>query len=231
MASSGPAQLIRELPADERPRERLLAQGPAALGDAELIAVLLRTGRPGVSALEAARELVSSCGGLAGLATAGAPSLVRRGLGAAKAASLLAAVELARRLARAEVAERPPLAHPAAVAGYLALRYAVRDQEVMGALFLDGRHRLLADRELFRGTLSRAAVEPRALLREGLLLGAAGLILFHTHPSGDPAPSAEDLAFTRRMVDAGEAVGVRLVDHLVVGSVGRWASLRERGAW
>lgn len=226
-----PAQLIRELPVDERPRERLLAQGAMALGDAELVAVLLRTGRPGASALDVARELVAACGGLGGLATASAPALVRRGLGGAKAASLLAAVELARRLARAELADRPPLAHPAAAASYLSLRYAVRDQEVMGALFLDSRHRLLADRELFRGTLSRAAVEPRALLREGLLLGAAGLILFHTHPSGDPSPSAEDLAFTRRMADAGEAVGVRLVDHLVVGAVGRWTSLRERGAW
>ncbi|QQR72479.1 MAG: DNA repair protein RadC [Holophagales bacterium] len=225
------ARTIAELPADERPRERLVAQGPAALGDAELVAVLLRTGHPGASALEVARALLASGGGLAGLATASAASLRRRGLGEAKAASVLAAVELARRLARAEVAERPPLAHPAAVAGYLSLRYAVRDQEVMGALFLDSRHRLLADRELFRGTLSRAAVEPRALLREGLLLGAGGLILFHTHPSGDPSPSAEDLAFTRRMAEAGEAVGVRLIDHLVVGSVGRWTSLRERGAW
>jgi len=225
------AELIRELPADERPRERLLAHVARSLGDAELIAVLLRTGRNGISALAMAREVLAANGGLAGLAVAAPATLAQRGLGPAKAATLLAAAEVGRRLARRELGDRPPLANPAAVASYLALRYAVRDQEVMGALYLDVRNRLVADRELFRGALSRAAVEPRQLLREGLLLGAAGLILFHTHPSGDPSPSAEDLAFTRRLAEAGETVGVRLVDHLVLGGVGRWVSLRERGAW
>jgi len=227
----GAAQLIRELPADERPRERLLAQGARALGDAELVALLVRTGRPGASALDVAREVLAGVGGLAGLAATGAPALLRKGLGGAKAATLLAAVEIGRRLARTEPVERAPLAHPAAVASYLALRYGLRDQEVMGALYLDTRHRLLAERELYRGTLNRAAVEPRQVLKEGLLHGAAGCILFHTHPSGDPSPSAEDLAFTRRMADAGEVVGIRLIDHLILGTVGRWTSLRERGAW
>jgi DNA repair protein RadC len=224
-----PATLIRELPADERPRERLLRNGGPALGDAELVAVLLRTGRRGESALAVARELLQGVGGLAGLATAPAEAMIRRGLGAAKAASLLAAVEIARRLAGAEVAERAPLGNAAAVARYLTLRFATLDQEVMGALFLDTRNRLIAERELFRGALARAVAEPRRILREGLLLGAAGCIVFHTHPSGDPSPSAEDLAFTRRLRDAGETVGLRLVDHLVLGSVGRWVSLRERG--
>lgn len=225
------AELIRELPADERPRERLLASGAAALGDAELVAVLLRTGRRGASALALARELVAHCGGLSGLARADASALRRQGLGAAKAASVAAAVEIGRRLAKADIPLREPLAHPAAVASYLTLRYARRDQEVMGALFLDVRHRLLGERELYRGALNRAAVEPRALLREALLVGAAGLVAFHTHPSGDPSPSAEDLAFTRRLAQAGEAVGVRLVDHLILGDTGRYLSLRERGAW
>lgn len=222
---------IRELPADERPRQRLLASGSPSLGDAELVALLLGTGVAGTSSLDLARETLATLGGLGQLAGATPTSLRRRGLAEGKAARLLAAVEIGRRLARGEISDRPPLTHPAAVASYLALRYVVRDQEVMGALFLDVRHRLLADRELFRGTLSRAAVEPRALLREGLLLGAAGMILFHTHPSGDPSPSAEDLAFTRRMAEAGEAVGVRLVDHLVIGTPGNFTSLRERGAW
>jgi DNA repair protein RadC len=225
------AQLIRELPADERPRERLLGQGSRALADAELIAVLLRTGRPGASALDLAREILSAVGGLGGLAGSGAQGLLRKGLGEAKAAALLAAAEIGRRLARTEAVERAPLAHPAAVASYLALRYGVRDQEVMGALYLDTRNRLLAERELYRGTLNRAAVEPRQVLKEGLLFGAAGCLLFHTHPSGDPSPSAEDLAFTRRMAEAGEVIGIRLVDHLILGAVGRWTSLRERGAW
>lgn len=225
------AQLIRELPADERPRERLLAAGAESLGDAELIAVLLRTGGPGASALAVAREVLAAAGGLAGLAGTRAPGLVRRGLGPAKAASVLAAVELGRRLARSALPEREPLAHPAAAASYLALRYGVRDQEVLGALYLDTRNRLLGERELYRGTLNRAAVEPRLVLKEGLLAGAAGCIVFHTHPSGDPSPSAEDLAFTRRLAEAGEIVGVRLVDHLVLGGVGRWVSLAQRGGW
>lgn len=223
--------LIRELPPDERPRERLLAQGAKALGDAELLAVLLRTGRPGASALDVARETLVALGGIAGLAASGAPNLLRKGLGEAKAAALLAAAEIGRRLARGEAFERAALGAPAAVASYLALRYAVRDQEVMGALYLDTRHRLIAERDLYRGTINRAAVEPRAILKEGLIHGACGVVVFHTHPSGDPSPSAEDLAFTRRLAEGGELVGVRLVDHLILGGVGRWVSLRERGAW
>lgn len=101
----------------------------------------------------------------------------------------------------------------------------------MGALFLDTRNRLIQDNEIFRGTLNRAAVEPRAILKQGLLRNAAGFVLFHTHPSGDPSPSAEDLAFTRRMANAGEVVGLRLVDHLIIGGGGRWVSLKKRGGW
>ena len=224
-------ELIRELPADERPRERLLAQGARALGDAELLAILLRTGRPGASAIEVAREILTAIGGLPGLAGTGAQGLLRKGLGEAKVAALLAAAEVGRRLARNDAVERAVLGAPAAVASYLALRYGVRDQEVMGALYLDTRNRLLAERELYRGTVNRAAVEPRAILKEGLLHGACGMVVFHTHPSGDPSPSPEDLAFTRRLAEGGELVGVRLVDHLILGGVGRWVSLRERGAW
>jgi DNA repair protein RadC len=223
--------LIRELPPDERPRERLLRGGGGALSEAELVAVLLRTGRPGASSVALAHELLAEAGGIVGLAGVGTAALRRRGLGPAKAAALLAAVELGRRLARAQLSDREPLAHPAAAARYLGLRYAVRDQEVMGALYLDSRNRLLAEGEVFRGTLNRAAVEPRGLLKEALVRGAAGLLLFHTHPSGDPSPSVEDLAFTRRMAEAGDLLGVRLVDHLILGAGGAWVSLRERGAW
>ena len=225
------ASLIRELPPDERPRERLLAQGSRALGDAELLAVLLRTGRPGASALEVARETLAAIGGLSGLASSGAQPLLRKGLGEAKAAALHAAAEIGRRLARGEAFERAAMGAPAAVASYLTLRYGVRDQEVMGALYLDTRHRLIAERDLYRGTINRAAVEPRAILKEGLIHGACGVVVFHTHPSGDPSPSAEDLAFTRRLAEGGELVGIRLIDHLILGGVGRWTSLRERGAW
>jgi DNA repair protein RadC len=223
--------MIRELPAGERPRERLLRQGGGALSDSELLALLLRTGRAGVSVLQMAMDVLRGNGGLAGLLTATPHSLRRSGLGPAKAATLLAAVEVGRRLAREQLLDNEPLVRPVDVARYLALRYQTCDQEVMGALFLDARSRLLGEREMFRGTLSRIAVEPREILRECLQRGAAAIYLFHTHPSGDPAPSAEDLLFTRRLADAAEIVGVRLADHVVLGHRGRWVSLKEKGAW
>lgn len=221
---------IRELPRGERPRERLLEQGGGSLSDSELLAVLLRTGRAGASALQIAMEVLRENGGLTGLLTATPHSLRRNGLGPAKAAALLAAVEVGRRLAREEL-DREPLSRPVDVARYLALRYRSCEQEVMGALFLDARSRLLGEREMFRGTASRISVEPREILRECLQRGAAAVYLFHTHPSGDPSPSAEDLLFTRRMAEAAEIVGVRLADHVVLGDRGRWVSLREKSAW
>ncbi|HEY4573159.1 MAG TPA: DNA repair protein RadC [Thermoanaerobaculia bacterium] len=223
--------LIRELPEGERPRERLLRQGGSSLADSELLAVLLRTGRRGVSAIQMAMDVLRETGGLSGLLTATPHSLRRNGLGNAKAASLLAAVELGRRLAREQLLDREPLSRPVDVARYLALRYHTSDQEVMGALFLDARSLLLGEREMFRGTLSRISVEPREILRECLQRGASSIYLFHTHPSGDPEPSAEDLLFTRRMAEAAEIVGLRLVDHVVLGHRGRWVSLREKSAW
>jgi DNA repair protein RadC len=223
--------LIRELPEGERPRERLLQQGGSSLADSELLAVLLRTGRRGASAIQMAMDLLRENGGLSGLLTATPHSLRRNGLGPAKAASLLAAVELGRRLAREQLLDREPLSRPVDVARYLALRYHTSDQEVMGALFLDARSLLLGEREMFRGTLSRISVEPREILRECLQRGASSIYLFHTHPSGDPEPSAEDLLFTRRMAEAAEIVGLRLVDHVVLGHRGRWVSLREKSAW
>jgi len=218
-------------PKEERPRERLLRAGGRALSDAELVAVLLRTGRRGVSALELAHDVLRDSGGLLGLLGLSAEAIRRDGLGPAKTATLLAGLELGRRVARGELPEKDPMTHPEVVARYLFLRFGVRDQEVMGGLYLDTRNRLLAESEVFRGTLNRAAVEPGALLKTGLLHGAAGLVVFHTHPSGDPSPSAEDLAFTRRLAEAGRTVGIRLVDHLILGSGRRWVSLRQRGAW
>jgi len=223
--------LIRELPEGERPRERLLEHGGSSLSDSELLAVLLRTGRRGASALQMGMDVLRENGGLAGLLTATPHSLRRNGLGPAKAAALLAAVEVGRRLAREQFLDREPLSRPVDVARYLALRYQTCDQEVMGALFLDARSLLLGEREMFRGTSSRISVEPREILRECLQRGAASIYLFHTHPSGDPSPSAEDLLFTRRMAEAAEIVGLRLADHVVLGHRGRWVSLREKNAW
>ena len=223
--------LVREMATDERPRERLLDHGAVGLSESELLAILLRTGRRGYSAMDLARELLGRCGGLAGLAEERPDVLECPGLGPAKKATVLAAIEIGRRLARAELPDRYALDRPQSVARYLGLRYKISGQEVMGALYLDSRNRLLHDGEVFRGTLSRAAVEPRALLKVGLNRDAAGMILFHTHPSGDPTPSVEDLAFTRRVDSACEVMGLRLLDHLILGNGGRWLSLRQRGGW
>jgi len=222
--------MIRDLPEDERPRERLLDQGSGSLSDAELIAVLLRTGHTGASVVEISRELLNENGGLQGLLGATALSLRRPGVGPAKAAGLLAALEIARRLARQGV-EREPLSRPEEMVRYLSLRYHARDQEILGALFLDNRGRLLGEREIYRGTLDRAAVEPREILKECLLRGAAAVVIFHNHPSGDPAPSQDDIAFTKNLAAAAQVVGVRLADHLILGEGGTWATVRDRLAW
>lgn len=227
---------LRDMPSGERPRERLLAHGPGVLTDCELLAILLRTGHSGCSVLDLAYDVLYDEGrGLGGLPALALlvehdlPSLRRKGLGDAKAATLLAAVELARRLARAQLPERRPLGDVVGVARYLNLRYARRDQEVMGAIYVDVRGRVISEREHFVGALDRTSVEPRVILKEALRLGATAAAIFHNHPSGDPDPSREDIAFTRRLARAGASVGVELVDHLILGGGGRWVSMRERG--
>lgn len=206
---------------------RLHRHGPDSLTDEELVALILQAGPS--AGLGAAESILSDCGGISGLTSAQPASVVREGVGSCRSAALLAAVELSRRLARGQVPERRPLKRPAAVAAYVVQRYHSPDQEVMGALYLDVRHRLILDKELYRGALNRAAVEPRLILKEGLLHGAAAVVLWHTHPSGDPTPSLEDLSFTRRVAEAGRAVGIQLVDHLVLGATGSWVSLGDRG--
>jgi len=215
----------------ERPQDRLLRAGPRSLTDAELVAVLLRSGRRGASAVDLAEKLLDHTGGLPGLAAICAQGLLRAGVDRSRVAPILAAVEIACRTAASEVPEYHPLETPAAVARYLRLRYWCPDQEVAGALYLSNRHRLVGECALFRGTMDRAAVEPRRVLREGLLRRAAGFVFFHTHPAGDPKPAPQDLLFTRRLAQAGSAVGVTLVDHLIVGEGDSFTSMVQAGGW
>ncbi len=210
---------------------RLLRAGAHVLSDPELLSILCHAGRSEAATLRLARKLLDEHGGLAGLMVAGPENLRQSGLGKEGLAVLLATRELACRLAQGQISGRAPLLRPAETVRYLHLRYHLRDQEVFGALFLDLQRRLITDREIFRGTLARAAVEPREILKQALLCGAAGVVLFHTHPSGNPSPSAEDLLFTRRMADAAEILGIELLDHLVIGSGDCWVSLKERGPW
>jgi DNA repair protein RadC len=212
--------------APQDPHKRLWCRGVKSLADEDLLGLLLR----GPLVQELAEDVLQA--GLAGLLQLDPRLLLQRpGFGRVNTAIVLAAIELGLRLARVRIPERRPLSRTDRVADYLCLRYGNPDQEVLGALFLDARSRLLGEAELYRGTLSRNAVEPRLILKEALLRSASAVVAFHTHPSGCPAPSSEDLVFTRRLAEAGELVGVRLVDHLILGDSGRWVSLQRRGAW
>lgn len=221
---------ICDLPSDERPRERLLRLGPGALTNEELLALLLRTGIPGESALDRARSLLAARGGLLGLAGAAATELSsERGIGPTRASAIVAALEIARRLPAETLSGRDLMNEPRLVKEFLRQAQADDAQERTGALFLNARNRLLKnDAEIYRGTLDRAVVEPREILRRALIGKAAGVILYHNHPSGDPTPSREDREFTRRLAAACESVGVRLLDHIVVGREG-CVSFREAG--
>jgi DNA repair protein RadC len=221
---------IADLPSDERPRERLTRLGPASLSNEELVALLLRTGIAGSSALDRARSLLATRGGLIGLAGVSAAELAsERGIGPARAAAIAAAIEIARRLPAETLDGRDLLNEPRLVKEFLRQSQLDDAQERTGALFLNARNRLLKnDPDIYRGTLDRAVVEPREILRRALIGRAAAVILYHNHPSGDPTPSREDREFTRRLAAASESVGVRLLDHIVVGREG-CVSFREAG--
>jgi DNA repair protein RadC len=221
---------IRDIPDEDRPRERLSRLGPSALSNEELLALLLGTGSRGESVLERARRLLAAHGGLAGLAGVSGAELRReRGIKEARAAAIEAALEIARRLATVTLTDRDLLNEPRLVKESLRRSQGDGTQERTGALYLNARNRLLRhDPEIYRGTLDRAVVEPRELLKRALLANAAALIVYHNHPSGDPSPSREDREFTRRLASAAEAVGLRLLDHIVVARDG-CVSFREAG--
>lgn len=214
----------------ESPLERLWRRGSRALSDAELLSVLLRSGGSSVQALEMAQGVLA--GGLAGLLHWEPERLLGQpGFGRLRAGAVLALAELTRRLARVRLPLRRLLERRDQVACYLSMRYHQVDQEVMGALYLDARSRLIEERELYRGTISRTAVEPRAVLKPAFLCGATGVVLFHTHPSGDPAPSTDDLHFTHRLHGAADLIGLIFYDHLILGTGGRFVSLSARPGW
>lgn len=225
-----PGFRIRDLPLEERPRERLVRAGPAALSGEELVALLLGSGARGESALDCARRLLAAHGGLAGLASLTGSELAReKGVGRARASAIEAAIEVGRRLAAETLSARDLFNEPALVKDYLRRAHGDGTQERTGALYLNARNRLLRDdAEIYRGTLDRAVVEPRELLKRALLSNAAALIVYHNHPSGDPSPSREDREFTRRLASAADLVGLRLLDHVVVGREG-CVSFREAG--
>ena len=220
---------IRDWPTGERPRERLLARGAAALSDAELLSLLVHTGIGGKSALDLARDLIARFGGLAGLFAAPAAEVAAvRGFGAARCAVLASVVELARRSLAEEAAARDALASPQAVRDYLRLSLGGRPYEVFVGLFLDSQNRVLASEELFRGTLAQTSVYPREVVKAALAHNAAAMIFAHNHPSGVAEPSRADELLTLALKQALALVDIRTLDHFVVAG-GRLTSFAERG--
>jgi DNA repair protein RadC len=221
--------MLKHIPAAARPREKLLAQGAGALADAELLALLLRTGTAGKSVLQLAGELIELGGGLAGLLHLEPAALVRvKGLGPAKRAELAAVLELARRSLAETMAQRPVFESPQQVKDYLRLSIGRLDHEVFALLFLDAQHRLIRRDDLFRGTLSQTSVYPREVVKRALELNAAAVVLAHNHPSGHAEPSRADEALTQTLRSALALVDVRVLDHLVVGR-DAVVSFAERG--
>lgn len=220
---------ITDWPANERPRERLLARGSQALSDAELLAIFLRTGVRGKTAVDLARDLLRRFGGLRGLLTAERLTVCAfAGFGEAKYVQLQAALELGRRFLGEKLLRGTVLNSTADTRDFLQAHLRDRGEEYFCCLFLDNRHRVLAFEELFRGTLNGASVYPREVLRRALALNAGAVVLVHNHPSGVAEPSRADEVLTRRLKEGLAQVDVRLLDHLVVGD-GEMASFADRG--
>jgi len=221
---------IKDWPARERPREKLLAMGPQALSEAELLAVFLRTGVAGHDVLEIARNALHRFKGLNGLFAAARGEVESlAGFGPAKYAQLAAVIELARRALREDVQHAAVLGSPQKVREYLSLSLAHAKHEIFAALFLDAQNRLIEHRDLFHGTLTQTSVYPREVVREALRCNAAGVILAHNHPSGAAEPSRADELLTRTLREALTLIDVKVLDHIIVAGPGRTVSFAERG--
>jgi DNA repair protein RadC len=221
----------RAVPAgrDDRPREKLARLGASALGDNELLAIVIGSGTAGTGALSLATSLLAACGGLHGLLRTSRDELLRvKGLGGARSAQVLAALEIGRRVMASRPHERRQVVSPRDAAEILMPEFSARPVEHFGVLLLDTRHRVIRTTVLSIGSLDGASAQPREVFRQALMASAAAVVLFHNHPSGDPQPSGEDVGLTRRMVAAGVLLGIGVIDHVVLGD-GRYCSLKESG--
>ena len=215
--------------ANELPREKLLNRGAASLNDAELLAILLRTGYRGVSVIEFAASLIRHFNSLDALLSASNGELRSiKGLGKAKTAELQAILEICRRVLQQKASSGNVMTNPDNTRQYLQLHFRDQERELFACLFLDTRHRVLALETLFQGTIDSAAVYPREILKRALELNASAVILSHNHPSGDPEPSQADIRITGTIKTALELINIRLLDHMIIGK-GATVSLAERG--
>jgi len=220
---------IKDLPLDLRPRERLAKVGEGALSTAELVAIILRTGVGGQNALTVATGLLSRFGGLSGLARASISELQAvKGMGTAKSAQVKAALELGRRMLLAAPEDRLVVRSPRDLAQVLMAEMAHLDQEHFRTVFLDTRNRVLGSETIYQGSLNASYIRVAEVFRGAVRRNCASIIVAHNHPSGDPAPSPEDVSVTRQLVAAGRLLDIEVLDHLVVGQQ-RFVSLRERG--
>lgn len=222
---------MKELYKEERPYEKCVKAGAAALSDAELLAVVMRTGTRGENACQLAGRILSlpGCEGLRGLNRISMERLMDvRGIGQVKAVQLKCVAELAARMAKAKAAERLAFDTPETIADYFMeeLRYA--EQEQLHVLFLNTRNKLLKEKLMFQGTVNASLVSPREIFMEALECRAVRMVLVHNHPSGDAAPSPEDIQMTRRIYKAGEMLGIQLLDHIIIGDH-CYSSFQERG--
>ncbi len=220
---------IADLPEADRPRERLLRYGAGALSNAELLAIILRVGGAGQNAVRLSEALLAHFEGLAGLARAGPAELTQvKGVGDAKVAQIKAALELGRRLLVYAPEERAQIRSPADAANLLLLEMSLLEQEHLRVVLLDTRNHVLNIETVYKGSLNSSMIRVGELFRAAIRRNAAALIVAHNHPSGDPAPSPEDVAVTRQVVQAGRLLDIEVLDHIIVGR-GRFVSLKERG--
>jgi DNA repair protein RadC len=220
---------ITDLAQTDRPRERLAELGEQALSNAELLAILLRTGLPGENAVQVGQRLLQTFEGLGGLQRAGYNQVrAQRGVGAAKAAQIMAAIELGRRLSVREAQVRPTIHNPRDAADLVQYEMGALDHEELWVLVVDTRNNLMAIEKLYKGSLNASTVRVGEVFKVAIQRGAASVLVVHNHPSGDPSPSPEDITLTRALVQAGKLLDIELLDHLVIGG-GRHVSLKERG--
>ncbi len=221
---------MKTLAPHDRPREKLVRLGASALGDNELVAIVLGNGQAHASALDLANHLLESVGGIDGLARAREDDLMRvSGIGAARSAQVRAAVELGRRTLTRAGRQRVQITAPRVVAELLLPLYGDRAVEQFGVVLLDTKHRVLRTTVVTIGTLDASIVHPRDIFREAIAAGAAAIVVFHNHPSGDPEPSDEDVILTHRLVAAGVLMGIDVLDHVILAGV-RYHSMKERGS-
>ncbi|GAK43277.1 DNA repair protein RadC [Paenibacillus urinalis] len=226
---SSPQYMLRDIPQEQRPRERMLEVGAGALSHTELLAILLRTGTKQESAIHIAQRILNEAGSLRNLVDMSVDELCQlKGIGPAKAIQLKAGIELGQRVMQTRLTERPVIRSPKDAADLLMEQLRYLQKEHFVCLFLNTKNHVIAQETLSMGSLNASIVHPREVFRAAMKCSSASIVCAHNHPSGDPAPSPEDIQLTRRLVKAGEIVGIDVLDHIVIGD-GKYASLKEQG--